>query len=56
MPELLVPLGMLLQCLFGEERGIYFLDATKLLICNYRRKKRNKVFAKIAEKGETSMG
>lgn len=51
MPKLLVPLSILLQCLFGEAR-----DATKLSICHYRREKRNKVFGKIAEKGKTSMG
>ena len=56
MRNLLVPLSILLQCLFGEERGIYFLDATKLSICHIRREKRNKVFGKIAEKGKTSMG
>ena len=56
MPKLLVPLSILLQCLFGEARGIYFLDATKLSICHSRREKRNKVFGKIAEKGKTSIG
>ena len=56
MPKLLVPLSILLQYLFGETRGIYFLDATKLSICHGRREKRNKVFRKIAEKGKTSMG
>ena len=56
IPKLLVPLSILLQHLFGEARGIYFLDATKLSICHGRREKRNKVFAKIAEKGKTSMG
>ena len=56
MPKLLVPLSILLQCLFGEARGIYFLDATKISICHSRREKRNKVFGKIAEKGKTSMG
>ena len=56
MPKLLVPLSILLQCLFGEARGIYFLDATKLSICHCKREKRNKVFKMIAEKGKTSMG
>ena len=56
MPQLLAPLSILLQCLFGEARGIYFLDATKLSICHCRREKRNKVFGKIAEKSKTSMG
>ena len=56
MRNLLVPLSILLQCLFGEARGIYFLDTTKLSICHSRREKRNKVFGKIAEKGKTSMG
>ena len=56
MRNLLLPLSILLQFLFGEARGIYFLDATKLSICHIRREKRNKVFGKIAEKGKTSMG
>ena len=50
MPKLLVPLSILLKYLFGEARGIYFLDATKLSICHARREKRNKVFRKIAKK------
>ena len=56
MPKLLVPLSILLQCLFGELRGIYFLDVTKPSICHGRREKRNKVFSNIAEKGKTFMG
>ena len=56
MPNLLLPLSILLQFLFGEARGIYFLDTTKLSICYSMREKRNKVFGKIAEKGKTSMG
>ena len=56
IPKLLVPLSILLQYLFGEARGIYFLDATKLSICHGRREKRNKVFRKIAEKSKTSIG
>ena len=56
MLKLLVPLSILLQCLFSEARGIYFLDTTKLSICHCRRGKRNKVFGKIVEQGKTSMG
>ena len=56
MPNLLLLLSILLQFLLGEARGIYFLDITKLSICYSMRKKRNKVFGKIAEKGKTSMG
>ena len=55
MTKLLVPLSILLQCLFSEVRSIYFLDTTKLSICHCRREK-NKVFGKIIEKGKTSMG
>ena len=55
MPNLLLPLSILLQFLFGEARGIYFLDTTKLSICYSMREKRNKVFGKIAEKGKTTM-
>ena len=56
MTNLLLPLSILLQFLFGEARGIYFLDTTKLSICHSVRERRNKVFRKIAEKGKTSMG
>ena len=56
MPNLLLPLSILLQFLFGEARAIYFLDTTKLSICYSMREKRNKLFGKIAEKGKTSMG
>ena len=56
MPNLLLPLSILLQFLFGKARGIYFLDTTKLSIYHSMREKRNKVFGKIAEKGKTSMG
>ena len=55
MPNLLLPLSILLQFLFGEARGIYFLDTTKLSTCHSIREKRNKVFGKIGEKGKTSM-
>ena len=33
-PNLLLPLSILLQLLFGEVRGIYFLNTTKLSICH----------------------
>ena len=56
IPKLLAPLIILLQCLFGEAGGIYFLDATKLSSCYCRREKRNKIFEKIVEKDKTSMG
>ena len=56
MPNLLLPLSILVQFLFGEARGIYFLDTTKLSICHSMREKRNKVFGKITKKGKTSMG
>ena len=56
IPNLLLPLSRLLQSLVGEARGIYFLDTTKPSICHSIRKKRNKVFGKIAEKSKTSMG
>ena len=56
MPNLLLLLSILLQFLFGEARGIYFLDTIKLSIYHSIREKRNKVFRKIAEKSKTSMG
>ena len=41
MTNLLLPLSILLQFLFGEVRGIYFLDTTKVSICHSMRKKQS---------------
>lgn len=42
--------------LFGEETGIYFMDATGIKICHNKRHYRNKTFAGLAKQGKSSMG
>ena len=44
MSNLLLPLSILLQFLFGEARGIYFLDTIKLSICYSMREKKKQSF------------
>ena len=56
MPRLFVPLNMLLHLLFGEETGIYFIDATAIKVCHNKRRYRNKTFAGLAKQGKSSMG
>lgn len=56
MPRLILPLSIIMQCLFGEETGIYYIDSTKLQICHGKRTKGNKVFKNIAKIGRSSYG
>ena len=56
MPRLMMPLCVLLQCFSGEETGIYFVDSTKLSVCNNARNNRNKVFKGLAQRGRSTMG
>ncbi|MFL5280954.1 MAG: transposase [Rhodopila sp.] len=56
MPQLFVPLMVLLHSLSGEETGIYFADSSKLAVCHNRRIDRHKVFDGLAARGKTSMG
>ena len=56
MPRLILPLSIIMQCLFGEETGVYYIDSTKLQICHGKRTKGNKVFKNIAKIGRSSYG
>lgn len=51
-----MPLVLLLRNLSGEETGLYFIDATKLIVCHNLRINRNKVFKDCAKRGKTSTG
>lgn len=56
IPRLIMPLSIIMQCLYGEETGIYYIDSTKLQICHGKRTKGNKVFKNIAKIGRSSYG
>jgi hypothetical protein len=56
MSSLLLPCAMLVHALRGEETGVYFMDSTTLSVCHNRRINRNKVFARLADRGKSSMG
>lgn len=56
MPRLILPLSIIMQSLFSEETGIYYIDSTKLQICHGKRTKGNKVFKNIAKIGRSSYG
>ena len=56
MPRLILPISIIMQSLYGEETGIYYIDSTKLQICHSKRTKRNKVFRNIAKIGRSSYG
>ena len=56
MPRLFLPLNILLHLLFGEETGIYFIDATTIKACHNKRRYRNKTFAGLAKASKSSMG
>ena len=52
----MVPLYCFLHNFQKEKMGIYFIDSTKLEVCNIKREKQNKVFKDIAEKSKSTMG
>ena len=52
MPNLLLPLSILLQFLFSEARGIYFLNTTKILVYHSMREKRNKILKRLQKKAK----
>jgi len=56
MSRLFMPLNILLHLLFGEETGLYFIDATTIKVCHNKRRYSNKVFAGFAKSGKSSMG
>jgi hypothetical protein len=56
MPQLLIPLIVLLHCLSGKKDEIYFIDSTKLQICHNKRTNSNRVFKGLATIGKSSYG
>jgi transposase len=56
MPQLLIPLSVLLHCLYGKKDEIYFIDSTKLQICHNKRTNSNRVFKNLAQIGKSSYG
>lgn len=56
IPRTFIPLTVFLTTLFGECRGISFVDSTSLAVCHNKRIKQHKVFEKQAARGKTSMG
>lgn len=51
-----MPILVLLKSLTGEQTGKYYIDSTKLQVCDNLRIKRHKVFKDIAKRGKTSTG
>jgi hypothetical protein len=56
MPTLLVPLLVMIHCLCGKKDGIYFIDSSKMQICNNKRTNSNRVFKGLAGIGKSSYG
>jgi len=52
----LMPLAVFLSALKGQKTGLYYMDSTKLPVCNNLRISRNKVFKDCAKRGKTSTG
>jgi len=51
-----MPLTMFFASKLGKKTGRYYIDSTKLPVCDNRRINRHKVFRALAERGKTSMG
>lgn len=58
MPRLLPGLFLLLKwlCTQGQRTGFYIVDSKPLAVCDNHRIESNKVFAKLAARGKSSMG
>ena len=56
LQSVLVPLCAYLTQRYGKPTGIAYIDATKLQVCHNIRIPRNKVFARVAVRGKTTMG
>jgi transposase len=56
MPRVVLLLGAYLVSRRGRCTGISFIDSTALKVCHNRRITRNKVFAGLATRGQSSMG
>ena len=52
----MLPLISFISSNNGKHTGLYFIDATKLQVCNPLREKRHRVFKEFATKGKTSTG
>ena len=55
-PTVIIPLLAYLQQRQGDCTGLSFVDATAIRVCHNKRIPRHKVFARIAERGKTTMG
>jgi hypothetical protein len=56
MPQLLIPLVVMLHCMSGKKDEVYFIDSTKLQICHNKRTNNNRVFKNLAKMGRSSYG
>jgi hypothetical protein len=56
IPRVALLLWAYLSARCGRCTGISFIDSTPLKICNNRRISRNRVFARYAKRGRSSMG
>jgi hypothetical protein len=56
MPSVFGPLSAYLKSLYGQCRGISFIDSTALAVCDNHRIHNHKVFEGVAERGKGSMG
>lgn len=52
----LMPMSAYLLTKLGKQTSFYFIDSTKLAVCNNKRINRHRVFKSIASRGKTSMG
>jgi hypothetical protein len=56
IPSALLPLSAFLQTRKGKTAGIAFIDSLPLAVCHNRRIRSHKVFAHLAERGQSSVG
>ena len=56
MPTVLGPLSAYLKSMYGQCRGVSFIDSTALSVCDNYRIHNHKVFAGFADRGKGSMG
>lgn len=55
-PFAMMPLFVLLMTMPAKQTGRYYVDSTKLFVCDNLRIKRHKVFDGLAKRGKTSTG
>jgi hypothetical protein len=56
LPDVLIPLTFFMQSRCGQGKGIAFIDATSLRVCENIRIPRHKTFKEEAERGKSSTG